>query len=106
MGSRELLSSTDRTQAPVSRLKFNAQQPIEMKLLRREPLLQLLAVCSVELNEHFSFLHVHEDAPRFYVVRAVKTHRERFRSLPRQARQRVLRNVSRHRSSCENLAVS
>ena len=94
--------SSHRTQRAFGKLKFDAQDPIEMKFLRREPFLQILSARRVELRHHFAFLHVHEDALRRHRCRRRDPLPQFLRALPRQACQRVLRDVTSHFVSLPN----
>jgi glucosamine--fructose-6-phosphate aminotransferase (isomerizing) len=70
-----------------------------MKFFERQPFLELITRRSFELDHHFSFLHIHQHSPRRHRFRGEQSSREFFGALPRQAGQRVLRDVTWHRSS-------
>src|SRR6201987_3175006 len=91
-----------RTQRAFGELELDAQNPIEMKFLRREPFLQILSAPRVELRHHLAFLHVHEDALRRHRCRRRDSLPQFLRALPRQACQRVLRDVTSHFVSLPN----
>lgn len=67
-----------------------------MKFFERHPLFELLSAGRFKFHHHFSFLHIHQDAPRRHGLRREKPAPEFFCALPRQAGQRVLRDVTRH----------
>ena len=71
-----------------------------MELFRGEPLFHLVAVRGVKFHEHFSFLHIDEHAARRDFLGGVHAARQFFGSLAREARERVLREVTRHSGSC------
>src|SRR4029077_1413144 len=89
-------ASTQRPEGTVHVLKFEAKQPVKMEFFGGQPLFKLFAAGRFELDHHFSFLHIHQDAPRRHRFRREKPAPEFFRALPRQAGQRVLRDVTRH----------
>jgi hypothetical protein len=70
-----------------------------MKFFGGQPLFELFATGRFEFDHHFSFLHIHQDAPRRHRFCSEQAPREFFSALPRQAGQRVLRDVTRHRIS-------
>jgi glucosamine--fructose-6-phosphate aminotransferase (isomerizing) len=85
-----------RTERAISEFKFQSQQPIEMEFLGGQPFFQFFARRRFEFHHHLTLLHVDEDtAPRHWFC-AENSPREFFGALARQARKRVLRNVSRH----------
>jgi hypothetical protein len=96
---RKLTASGQRVKSTVLELEFEAEQPIKMEFFERQPLLELFATGRFEFHHHFSFLHIHQDAPRCHGFRCEQTSREFFGALPRQAGQCVLRDVTRHRIS-------
>jgi glucosamine--fructose-6-phosphate aminotransferase (isomerizing) len=77
-----------------------------MKFLERQPLLELFARGRFEFHHHLSFLHIHHYALRRHRFRSEKSSREFFSALPRQAGQRVLRNITRHQISKKFLCGS
>src|SRR3984957_2016569 len=58
--------SGDGLEGSVRGFIFEAEEPVEMKFLRGQPFFQFFAIRGVEFGEHFSFLHVHQDAARSY----------------------------------------
>jgi glucosamine--fructose-6-phosphate aminotransferase (isomerizing) len=70
-----------------------------MEFLEDQPLLELFAAGRFEFHHHLSFLHIHQDAARRHSLRCEQSPREFFGALPRQTRQGVLRDVTRHRIS-------
>ncbi len=86
-------------QGAVRGFKFEAQNPIEVKLLCGEKSFELVAAGRVEFDEHFSFVHVRKDATRLDLRSAVQAFREFLGSLTRQASECVLREVTRHSDS-------
>jgi glutamine---fructose-6-phosphate transaminase (isomerizing) len=70
-----------------------------MEFFGAQPLLELFAAGRFEFDHHFSFLHVHQDAPCRHGFCGEQTSPEFFSALARQAGQRVLRDVTRHRVS-------
>ena len=53
-----------RLEIAVSRFKFNAQQPVKMHFFGCQILFEFFAAGGVEFDQHFAFLHVHENATR------------------------------------------
>jgi hypothetical protein len=77
-------------------LELNAKQPIEVKLSSSEPIFQFFASGRVEFSEHFSFLHVEDNAPRRNGLSAQQAFGKFLGALARQTGQCVLRNVAGH----------
>ena len=72
-------------------LVFDTQQPIKMKLLRREPFLEFFAAARVELHKHLSIVHAEQDAARVNRRCGVQPRGQFFRALPRKTSDGVLR---------------
>ena len=70
-----------------------------MHLFRAEPCLERLSRLRLTLRNHLSFRHVHNYPLRPRTAAGLHALRKRFGSLPRQARQRMLRKIARHVSS-------
>ena len=92
-------ASSQRPEGTIRKLKFKAEQPIKVEFFGGQPLFQLFAAGRFEFNHHFPFLHIHQDAPRRHSFRSEQPPPKFFGALPRQAGQRVLRDVMRHRIS-------
>ena len=86
-------------QVSIYRLKFDAQQPIEMKLLRHEPLFDLRAVRHLEFDQHLSFLHVQQNSRCPNLSGCVDLPDKFGGSLAGQTGQRVLREIAGHSNS-------
>src|ERR1700745_4047988 len=82
---------------------FDAHQKIEMHAFRFEPSFQRLARFRAKLHKHFPFKHVDQQA--FGASGPARLHalREGFRSLPREASERMLRKVTWHSDSRKNI---
>lgn len=93
------MPSGNGEQFAAGRFEFDAQQPIEVKFFSVQPFFQLLSARRLEFHQHFSFVHVHQDAAGCNLRRFVEPLRECFGALSREARERVLRNVASHRVS-------
>jgi glutamine---fructose-6-phosphate transaminase (isomerizing) len=87
-------------QRAVAAFEFDAQEPVEVKFFRSQPLFHLFAARGVKFHEHFSFLHVDEHAARGDFLGGVHAARELFGALAREAGESVLREVTRHSGSC------
>src|SRR5450631_2431217 len=74
-----------------------------MEFLRRQPPLQLFTPRRVELNQHLPFLHVQQHTPRRYGSCSVHPANQSSGALARQARERMLREVTWHLDSYEPL---
>src|ERR1700723_496175 len=94
--------SDQRTQHALRKLKLDAQNPVEMKFLGREPFLELFPRRRFELRHHLAFLHVHHHAFRRPRSRRRDPLPQFLRALPRQASKRVLRDVTSHWISSQN----
>jgi glucosamine--fructose-6-phosphate aminotransferase (isomerizing) len=99
-------ASRQRPEGATLEFKFEAEQPIEMEFFGGQPFFELFATGRFELDHHFSFLHIHQDATRRHSFRREQSPPEIFSTLPRQAGQRVLRDVTRHRISKKFLSGS
>jgi hypothetical protein len=71
-----------------------------MEFLRGKPIFKFFAGGGVEFREHFSFLHIYQDAPRGDRLRGQNSPGKLFGALARQACKCVLREVTRHPGSC------
>src|SRR5258708_38383097 len=71
-----------------------------------QPGFQIFAGIGAELDEHFSFEHVDEDAFGMSEPSSLHALGESFGSLAREASERVLREVAWHRNSCVRIGVS
>src|SRR5450755_889090 len=70
-----------------------------MEFLRGQPLLQLFTPRRFKLNEHLPFLHVQQHPPRRDRSCGMQPANQSSGALARQARQRMLREVTWHSDS-------
>jgi hypothetical protein len=82
---------------------FYSNEKIEMHAFRFEPSFQRLAGFRAKLHKHLPFQHVDQNALSARGPAGLHALCERFRSLPREASERVLRKVAWHRNSCVRL---
>src|SRR5271163_946476 len=94
--------SNQWTQRALCEFKLHPEDPVEMKLLGAKPLFEVLARGRVEFHYHFAFLHVDVHALGRHRRRRRETFPQFFRALPREACERVLRNVTSHSISPVN----
>jgi glutamine---fructose-6-phosphate transaminase (isomerizing) len=89
-------SSAGRTQGAIGEFEFEAEEPIEVELFGGEPFFGFLAGRGFEFDEHLSLLHVDQDAADGGLRGRGEATGEFFGALPREAGERVLRDVARH----------
>jgi hypothetical protein len=88
--------SRNHPQFAVGGLILNPEEPIEMKFLRRQPLLEIITPRRVKFDEHLPFLHVQKNPARRDLAGRVNPADQFSRSLTREAGKRVLRNITWH----------
>jgi hypothetical protein len=88
--------SRNHPQFAVGGLILNPEEPIEMKFLRRQPLLEIIPPRRVKFDEHLPFLHVQKNPARLDLAGRVNPADQVNRSLTREAGKRVLRNITWH----------
>src|SRR5580704_7486465 len=105
LGSNGTRANSDKSRyslqpAARDRLKFDSQEPVEMKPFTSKPFLKVVASRSREFREHLTFLRVHDDAADGHVRRAEQAPSELFGALASEAAERVLREIAGHCGSC------
>jgi hypothetical protein len=98
--------STNRLQGATRGFQLDAQEPIEVKLLAREPFFQILARGCIELHQHLSLLHVDEHTPGSYSRCSMQPLRQFLSALACEACERVLRDVPGHCVSDPKLVLA
>ena len=78
---------------------LDAHEPIEMHGFGFEPAFESFAGIGAKFDEHFSFEHVDEDTLGASSAASLHALRESFGALAREAGERVLREIARHRGS-------
>src|ERR1700693_2525422 len=88
--------SRNHAQFAVGGLILNPEEPIEMKFLRCQPLLEIITPRRLKFDEHLPFLHVQKNPARRDRAGRVNPADQFSRSLAREAGKRVLRNITWH----------
>src|ERR1700687_4942089 len=79
--------------------ELQPQHPIVVKARGVQPSVQRLAIASLKLDDHFSFLHVDQNPATLHGRRITQFFRKGLGALSRQACKRVHCEISRHRVS-------
>src|SRR6267143_832473 len=94
-----------KLQPVVLHFPLDAYEKIEMHAFSFEPAFEGFAGVGAELDEHFPFKHVEENALGASGAAGLHSLCESFSPLPREAGQRVLGKVAWHRNSWKRMGV-